>query len=305
MINNFKLSKRVAKNTTKNEISSQRGYRRNINLSRSKGGGEYDSANNKAFSRANVHRLSIKRRRLSGIFLICLLSIAIIFLMIINFTARPSVVLNDASIIKPVPKSKYEAIIQDYFNKNPFSRFLFILDNEKLTNYVSSITPEVLYIEYKDMQSFGNNNFIIKLRQPVAGWKINNKQYYVDENGSQFEVNYFDNPEVQIIDKSGASETMNNSGVAIASKRFLSFVGQVVSAAKQYGYTVTKAILPEDTTRQLEIGIKENGFIVKLSLDRSVDEQLGDMDRAIKYFTKKHIKPSYIDVRVSGKVSYQ
>jgi len=79
MINNFKLSKRVAKNTTKNEISSQRGYRRNINLSRSKGGGEYDSANNKAFSRANVHRLSIKRRRLSGIFLICLLSIAIIF----------------------------------------------------------------------------------------------------------------------------------------------------------------------------------------------------------------------------------
>lgn len=307
MFKKFKHKKRVVRNTTQSDISNHQGhiFRRNRNLSRANKVGDYGGVNNsKASSRSHVHSLAIKRRKLSGIFLICLLSITIIFLMIINFTATPSMVLTDTSIIKSVQKSKYEDIIQDYLKENPFSRFLFILDDSKLTNYVSSTAPEVLNIEYKDMKSFGNNNFIVKLRKPVAGWTINNKQYYVDENGVQFEINYFENPKVQIIDKSGASETMSSSGIAIASKRFLSFVGQVVSAAKGYNYTVIKAILPEDTTRQLEIVIKENGFLVKLSLDRPVSDQLGDMDRAMKYFAKKHIRPSYIDVRVSGRVFY-
>lgn len=306
MMGRFKFSKRVVKDTTQNNAPSNQShaFRRNRNLSRNNRVGEYESLNNKTSSRSHVHHLSIKRRKLSGIFLICLLSVAIIFLIIINFTATPSIILVDNLITKSVPKSKYQTIIQDYFNSNPFSRFLFILDEAKLTNYVSNEAPEVLNVQYKDMKSFGNNNFTIKLRKPVAGWKINDKQYYVDENGSQFEVNYFENPTVQIVDKSGASQEMNNSGVAIASKRFLSFVGQVVSTAKKYHYTVIKAILPEDTTRQLEIKIKENTFTIKLSLDRSVGDQIGDMDRAIKYFNKKHIRPSYIDVRVSGRVFY-
>lgn len=306
MMNRFKSSKRVAKDTTQNSISSNQShaFRRNRNLSRNNRVGESEGVNGKASSRSHVHHLSIKRRKLSGIFLICLLSIAILFLIIINFTATPSIVLVDNLITKPVSKSKYQEIIQDYFNKNPFSRLLFILDETKLTSYVSSTAPEVFNIQYKDMKSFGNSNFTIQLRKPVAGWKINDKQYYVDENGSQFEVNYFENPTVQIVDKSGASQEMNNSGVAIASKRFLSFVGQVVSTAKKFHYTVTKATLPEDTTRQLEIKIKENTFTIKLSLDRSVDDQIGDMDRAIKYFNKKNIRPNYIDVRVSGRVFY-
>jgi len=307
MINRFKHKKHVVKDTTQSSMSNQQVhmFRRNRNLSHANRAGEFSDTNGKTFSRARTHHLFVKRRKLSGILLICLLSITIILLMIVNFTAVPSVIISDTSITKSIPKSNYEDIIQDYLNENPFSRFLFILDDVKLTNYASDVAPEVSSIEYKDMKSFGNNNFIVKLRQPVAGWKINSKQYYVDKDGVQFEVNYFENPTVQIIDKSGASETMSNSGMAIASKRFLSFVGQVVSVAKKYNYTVVKAILPEDTTRQLEIGIKENGFIVKLSLDRPVNDQIGDMDRAIKYFTKKRIKPSYIDVRVSGKVFYQ
>lgn len=299
MFNKFKTKKtqRRVPNAV-DSTTTQHVFRRNRTLASYKSGGEHQS------SRSHIHRLSIKRRKLSGIFLIVVLSALALFLLIINFTANPLVVVSDTSILKPVNKASYEDKIQSYLKQNPFSRFLFIIDSSKLTNYVASSAPEVASIDYRDMESFGSNNFLVKFRKPVAGWAINDKQYYVDKDGVQFEVNYFDNPKVQITDESGASTAMSSDGSAIASRRFLSFVGQVVSAARDRNYIVIKASLPEDTTRQLEIQIKESQSVIKLSLDRPVGDQIGDMDRAIKYFTRKNLAPKYIDVRVAGRVFY-
>lgn len=260
-----------------------------------------NSSNNLISDRAHVHHLSIKRRKVFSVFSMVFLAMIALFLLIINYTATPLIRLQDTSIIKSVDKAKYSTIINDYLKSNPPSRFSFILDSLKLTNYVSSVAPEVKSVTYRDMDSFGKTNFDVIMRVPVAGWKIGQKQYYVDDEGSQFEVNYFNNPEVQIVDESGIS--VNDT--IIASKRFLSFVGQVVALSKKYSYTVIKATLPADTTRQLAIKLKENGFTVRLSIDRSVDEQVEDMDRAVKYFIKHGLKPSYIDVRVSGKAIYK
>ena len=265
-----------------------------------------DSTNAKSdleSSRTHVHRLATLRRKIFAIFAIILTSSVLLFILISNFTAVVKVSLSDTSISKKIDTSYYEKAIQSYFDTNPVSRLRFLLDQSSLTAYISNKFPEVDSVGQQNTFGFGKTSFTVVMRTPVAGWVINSKQYYVDSKGVAFEKNYFATPTVQIVDESGAS-IQSASSAAIVSNRFLSFVGRVVSLAKTNGYTVTEAILPAGTTRELEIKIKENDFLIKLSIDRPVGEQVEDMCRAVSYFISAGRTPSYIDVRVSGKAFF-
>lgn len=252
--------------------------------------------------RIHAHNLSIQRRKIVGILLLIFISAIPIWILISNLTVTVSVSLADKAVLKPVDKSKYEKAIQNYLDINPMSRLSFVLDQPDLTAYISAKLPEVLNITQKNMLGIGKSNFAITMRTSIAGWRINNKQYYVDSKGIPFENNYYSNPSVQIVDDSGIS--LKISTTAIASNRFLSFVGRVVYLAKASGYTVTQAILPVNTTRELQIRLKEGGYLVKLSIDRPAGEQVEDMVAAIRYFAGRGQVPQYIDVRVSGKAFY-
>jgi hypothetical protein len=206
-------------------------------------------------------------------------------------------------ISKAVDKNRYTKVIQEYLDGNPLSRLSFLLDEKAITAYVSAKLPEVSEVSQRGMSAIGETNFIIRMRTPIAGWMINGKQYYVDSSGVPFEKNYFSSAVVEIIDNSGISVQKNT--VAIASKRFLSFVGRVVSLAKLSGYTVIQASLPPNTTRELVLNLKEVAYPIKLSIDRPAGEQVEDMTNAIKYFISAGKSPQYIDVRVGGKAFYR
>jgi len=281
-------------------------FKRNRTLTGTKSNNFGTTANIKAdfeSPRAHVHHLTHQRRLVSGALLIVLLSTISLFLILDNFTASVMVSVSDTAISRSVDDALYTKIIQEYLDINPMSRFHFLLSEQSLTSYVSSKLPEISSVEQKSTVGPGKTSFGLTMRKPVAGWQIDNKQYYVDSKGIPFERNYFSAPEVLIIDSSGASSLQK--GTAIASKRFLSFVGRVVSLSKASGYTVTQAILPIDTTRQLEIKLKEVSYSVKLSIDRPAGEQIEDMSRSIKYLSARGRTPGYIDVRVSGKAFYK
>jgi cell division septal protein FtsQ len=167
---------------------------------------------------------------------------------------------------------------------------------------MTSKLPEVSNVSQRGAVALGKTNYTITVREPVAGWKIGNKQFYVDSRGVAFETNYYIEPSLQIVDESGVA---SKTGMAVASNKLLSFVGRVVAQSNSKGYTVIEAILPSDTTRQLKIKLKDSNIMVKLSIDRSAGEQIEDMDRAIKFIKTKGMYPSYIDVRVSGKAFYK
>lgn len=256
-----------------------------------------------ATTRQKTHHLTIKRRKVLTIFLIVLMSALVIWLLIINMTAKVSVnITGSISSSKNIDKSSYEKVIQDYLNDNPIGRLRFFLDQKALRAYLVNKLPEIDNVSQGGTDGFGVTIFRITMRSPVAGWMIKGKQYFVDANGVSFNLNYFDDPGVQIVDQNGVSLP---SGDVIVSQRFLSFVGLAVAQAKNNGYTVTQAILPTNTTRELELKIKEGDYLVKLSIDRPVGEQVEDMAAALKYFTSRGQKPEYIDVRVSGKAFYK
>jgi len=253
-------------------------------------------------SRTHAHNLTNHRRKILGVLAIVLVSSAFLWTLISNFTAAVAVSVPSAVISKSIDKSRYEKIIQEYLDINPMGRFHFMLDQSALSTFVSEKMPEVSSVVQKSMLSIGQTDFAITMRTPIAGWKIGSKQYYVDSKGISFEQNYFASPTVQIIDNSGASPT---TGAAVVSNRLLSFVGRVVAEAKTSGYIVTQAILPPNTTRELDIKFKGSNSYIKLSIDRPAGEQIEDMDRAVKYLAGRGFSPGYIDVRVSGKAFYK
>jgi len=252
-------------------------------------------------SRFQVHSLAAKRRKIFSIFIIVILISILLWVLICNFIATVKVTTSDTNISKSISNS-YDKSIQDYLEINPMSRFRFFLDQTALTAYVSNKMPEVESVTPKNMTGVGITSFVVIMRSPVAGWKINEKQYYVDARGIPFEKNYFSAPQVQIIDNSGVSL---QTGAASVSRRFLGFVGLVVSLASDRGYVVTQAILPPNTTRELDIKLQGSDLLVKMSIDRPAGEQVEDMSSAVRYFVSQGRSPGYIDIRVSGKAFFK
>lgn len=251
--------------------------------------------------RAQIHHLAAKRRKIFSIFITVILASIFLWVLIYNFTATVKVTISDANISKSI-SDKYSNTIQDYLEINPLSRFRFFLDQTALSVYTSNKLPEVELVIPKNMAGIGVTNFTIKMRSPVAGWKINDKQYYVDAKGIPFEQSYFAAPLVQIVDNSGVSL---QTGSVSVSRRFLGFVGQVVSLSSNDGLIVAQATLPANTTRELEVKLEGSNLLVKMSIDRPAGEQVEDMNRAVQYFVGQGRLPGYIDVRVSGKAFFK
>ncbi len=251
--------------------------------------------------RSQAHHLAIQRRKIGVTLLTVVLITAILSFLLFQFTAKVTAITGDSTISHSIDSVVYEKAINNYLGANPLERFRFALDIPKLTSYLVQNLPEVESVSGVSSGGIGQADFSLSMRHPVAGWTIDSKQYFVDSHGIAFERNYYANPDVQIIDQSGIAV---QQGSAIASNRFLGFVGRVVALAKTNGYAVTQAIIPQDTTRQLAIRINGVTPLVKLSIDRPVGEQIEDMSRALGYISSHGLKPSYVDVRVSGKAFY-
>jgi hypothetical protein len=252
--------------------------------------------------RSHVHHLSRIRRRMGSYLLIIIVGIITVYWLLTQLTAQVKIVFYDTTISNVQNTTIYQKAINDYLSINPLSRLRFLLDVNDLSKYMSTVVAEVDSVSDVSRGAIGETNFSLVMRRPVAGWKIGDKQYYVDAKGVAFERNYFVSPTVQIVDESGATL---EQGALIASNQFLGFVGRVVSLSKVKGYIVTDAILPAGTTRQLEIKLSGVTPLIKLSIDRPAGEQVEDMARSLVYLTGRGQTPAYIDVRVSGKAFYK
>lgn len=251
-------------------------------------------------TRTQAHHLARHRRKLGSVLGGIIVAILVLSALIFDLTVQPVVTSRDHGV--QLDESRYEAAIKEYLTSHPFERLRIALDHQRLTNYLHEVTPEVATVTQEGFAGFSKSEFSLAVRQPIAGWVIGGKQYFVDETGVPFEKNYFSVPQVSVVDQSGIQQS---AGTAIASSRFLTFVGRTVSLAAKQGLVVKQAIIPLGTTRQLEVQLEGRAYPVKLSLDRPVGEQVEDMKRAVGYFDAKKQSPQYIDIRVSGKAYYK
>jgi hypothetical protein len=277
-------------------------FRRNRTLTGSLSSKVWSAANESTShlksARVQAHELTEYRRRLGGILLAVALVIGMVIFLLWQFTATVHIAVT--GLAHPVATSAYEDSVQKYYEQHPFERFRFAVNQSRLTEFVQQTQPEVRMADVAG-GGFMRSTITIAMRQPVAGWKIGSAQYYVDAQGVSFTQNYYPSPAVQIIDRSGVPL---ESGRAIASNRFLSYVGRTVALSASSKLTVEQVIIPAGTTRQLELHLQGVAYPVKLVIDRPVGEQVEDMARTISYLSSKHQSPQYVDVRVSGKAFY-
>jgi hypothetical protein len=279
------------------ELDANAQFRRNRTMSGVKPRVEVGSS-----SRSKVHHLTMRRQKVGGILLLVLIGIAVLALLITQLTARVIVSSSSAAVSNKIDGKDYEKVINDYLGIHPAARLRFLLNETELSDYASNMTPEVSRIEQTSVANVVETHFTVTFRKPIAGWQINGKQYYVDDQGIVFQKNYYEAPAVQIVDESGISP---EQGSIVASARLLSFVGRVVALSRAGGHEVTQAILPSGTTRELDITIKDSITRMKLSIDRGAGEQVEDYSRALAYLTSKQQTAGYIDVRVAGRAAYQ
>jgi cell division septal protein FtsQ len=251
-------------------------------------------------SRTHAHHLTLQRRKIAGVLMVVLVIAGMIAGLLFNLTATPVVTSSDHALT--LEASRYEKAINDYLAVRPIERLRFSLNEERLSDYLRQAVPEVADVEQDGFAYPGATDFTLTMRRPIASWIIGGKQNFVDGEGISFEKNYYETPTVSVIDQSGVQQ---EAGTAVASSRFLAFVGRVVAEAKTAGLTVEQAIIPVGTTRQLEVKVQGRAYPIKLSLDRGPAVQVEDMEHAIAYFDTHQQTPQYVDVRVSGKAFYR
>jgi len=249
--------------------------------------------------RVHAHELTTKRRRIGATLLLVAVICGGLYALIWQFTA--GVVVRSSDLTMPLDSS-YAQDIDSYFSTQPLQRLRFLTNDQELTAYVQTKAPEIASVRMDNNVGFGKTQFIVSVRKPIAGWSMNGKQQYVDATGVAFSRNYYTSPSVQIIDKSGVQV---QAGQAVASNRFLAFVGLVVGITPQWGHKVTQVTIPVNTTRQIELTLDGVGSPIKMSVDRAAGEQVEDMARAVAWMASRNMKPQYVDVRVSGKAYYR
>lgn len=250
--------------------------------------------------RVQAHALVALRRRLLMAFVITLVSSAALFALVTQLTGRVSARVDAASVATDA--GVYRAAIEDYLQKAPIERLRPLLNSAALTAHVQRTAPEIKSIRVTGGQQLGESMFQLTPRQPVVGWTINGEQRYVDETGTAFGRNYYEPPSVQVVDRSGIPV---RPGVAVASNRFLGFIGRLIGIASANGYKPIEVIIPPATSRQVELRLADLKPGVIVSVDRPAGEQVEDMKQALNWFQSKNQTPQYIDVRVSGKAYYR
>lgn len=252
--------------------------------------------------RVQAHHLRKHRRRLFLVFVAACLVVAGLGWLIYQSIAGVNVVIK--APVPPIDTKVYEQKIQDYLNGRPLKRNRKTVNTDALAVYLQENgLPEVLAARVNPAPAgFGTSTIELTVRQPLVSWKTGSSRLYVDGTGAAFQRNYFAEPAVEVIDETGI-QTVNNQ--VLASDRFLGFMGRMVGRLQDQGLTVTRVVLPENTTRQLLLSIEGVGYPAKVNTDRPAGEQAEDIARTVRYLNRKGIAPQYIDVRVEGKAYYK
>ncbi len=250
--------------------------------------------------RVQAHELTMQRRKLGGALVGSSIAAVVLLVVVLQFTAHAAI--STPGVVAPVPTDMYKKSIEAYLVYRPFERIRLFTNEENLSRHVMHDAPEVAAVKVVGGGGFATSVFEVTLRKPLASWAIQNARYYVDEKGVSFSRNGYDDPAISIIDESGVPV---EAGVAIASNRFLGYVGRTIGEFEDHGVAIDKVSIPIGTTRQIAIIPSGKGYPLRMSIDRAVGEQVEDGVRALRYVDSQNLTPQYIDVRVGGRAFYK
>jgi cell division septal protein FtsQ len=256
------------------------------------------AAEEAVLERSRQQNRSSKKRRWTTILLAIGVVVSLIVLLISQFVVSVSSVEYAQSGVSTKRDNEYLAFANQYLDERPSQRLLWAINGEELLAAARTAYPEIAEISV-------NNNLIsggsvkVSLRSPVAVWSAGGKRSYVDQHGVVFETNYFDEPDITIVDQN----TSQSGGV---SSRMLEFIGKTIAGLESSSSEKVREIsIPAQAARYVEIKLHSRDFYIKVQIDRDITSQITDIVNMIKFLDERGIKPSYIDVRVKNRGYYR
>lgn len=257
--------------------------------------------------RAASHHLRRRQRSLLGRLVLVLSMMGVLVFVLYNLIARVEVAVYGQitdSQTQGATTALYGEMVNDYLSSRPLERLRPLLDEDNLARFLQADdASEVRQIVSVTATEIGGARIELKMREPIAIWNINDRKQYVDGDGSIFTRNYYPEPSVEVVDESGIRF---EDVTAVTSGRFLRFIGVGIGYGAERELAIERAIVPADTTRQVQFALaNKQRTRVKMTVDRSVGEQIEDAAVAYEYLNEKGQKAKLIDVRVSGKAFYR
>lgn len=198
---------------------------------------------------------------------------------------------------------QYQQSISAALNSNILQRFGFFVQQVPLEVYIKQKHSEVQSLTVSRTWYGGDVAFTIGFRRPILLWQTGGQRFYVDSEGVAFAYNHFAEPSVTVTDESGIPPEA--TGGAVASSRFIRFLGQMVGAVDQYGKGRVVSIAIPSSTREIDLRLEGRDYPVRTHIDRDPLEQAEDIANALSHLDSKGIKPAYVDVRVAHKAFYK
>lgn len=252
--------------------------------------------------RSQAHQLRTLRRR---ILLIVAVGAGIVLLSLfvalqLTTSVRISLIHTESAVSQS-QQAAYKKAVEQYLDTHPIERLRFAMNTSQLLRSVQKDHPEVDGLKVQS-DGLGKASFVMTVRKPVAMWVTGATTLFVDNDGITFHDNYYNAPQVQVVDNSGASVPQ---GEAVTSSRLLSFVGQIVSKAQARGLAIKEIEIPAGAIRKVVVHVKDISTKVYMTIDRGAGEQVEDMVDSLSYLKNHTTTADYVDVRTPGKAFYK
>lgn len=251
--------------------------------------------------RLKLHDLKQLRLKLIKILLVLLLLLVLAFWAVENYISNVTILYSQTGRTAP-PTSSYQQTIMHYFAYQPLERFGFMLDSSHLETYLRSQHSEILSLKVAKEWYGGGEKFTVTFRKPLLAWQVGSQKFYVDDKGVAFGYNYFGGNVMSVNDQSGVVPDANG---AIASRRFIRFLGKLVAAVNGVGKGQVSEVIVPASTREVDLKLANRNYPIKTHIDRDPSQLAEDLKNALKFFDDNHATPAYIDLRVANRAFYK
>ena len=239
--------------------------------------------------------------------------IAVVFLLFLAQRLQigsVSVDSNASSKLSANEKSGYESTVQEEYNKHTIMSQFWLLDNKAFEEAMILRYPEIRSIDVRAAVPFSTDlKTTISFRKAVFVWRdASGSTQFVDNSGTLFakdlDATVNTKKLVAIEDQSG---TVLEPGNPVLTTGLVQFIGQLhtkIPAVFQ-GKPITKVIIPR-STREVQLQITDVPYLIKLSSQRTLEEQVDELVLLVNHLQTQKIQPAaYLDVRVPHKAFYK
>jgi len=251
---------------------------------------------------------NLRHRRLLRVLIVALIVFAFIFIQRMSLR---TVQIDSSDPLNTQETALYQSSADKFLNTNVPLRQSWLLDKNNLKDYIQKTHPEVSQVSTISSTPFKDSlTMRIALRKPLYRWQDAAKEArYIDSQGVLFSARVSDASQKQLIQIDDQSGAVLESGSSALGQDVMELVGALPAEIKSVYSNkteVSKVIIPS-STREVRVVLGGGAkYYVKLSTERTLGAQMGELRALLKYLDKKKVTPrEYIDLRLQRRAFYK